>query len=481
MTVAIASKSSRRRCCRPILIQTLIITLAFLTFLSLVMSTIIVFNNQELDNADALMLASERSLLNHPSRGNWKNLRKRHEQRLSRSQVYWAPSNELEFVHITKTGGTAVEAAAAAANITWGVCHFEFQPQLGPACMRPNWAHLVDMERQKEDDPLQNERNATNVMPHPPWHAPMHWLAWVEQPKNTTATPVTNPYRKSKTFTIVRNPYDRIISEYYCKFFGYHREEYQRSRNKLGGKVMQSREQREENDDQDSRLNKPIERRLEERCERDTLEWEIRHRDDRMALVRARRQEMEGGNSYNMAVPSCRHLVLASRVYDKTPPQSRRENDMAQIRRDRRRINPKRKDSQRSFNFWIRRVLMRRSNSTGHLLPQHYYVYDNEGNQIVNHIIRFENITSEFDELMRLYGLNVSLSQNEKINQGHQSAEGVKFSTKDFSQYTLNLINEVYQQDFELLGYPKLMTSGNIEPEVEDEELEPEDEDATTE
>ena len=33
-------------------------------------------------------------------------------------------NNTLEFVHITKTGETAIERAAARINIPWGVCHF---------------------------------------------------------------------------------------------------------------------------------------------------------------------------------------------------------------------------------------------------------------------------------------------------------------------------------------------------------------------
>ena len=32
---------------------------------------------------------------------------------------------------------------------------------------------------------------------------------------------INNPYNNKITFTIVRNPYDRLISEFYCNFSGY--------------------------------------------------------------------------------------------------------------------------------------------------------------------------------------------------------------------------------------------------------------------
>lgn len=42
----------------------------------------------------------------------------------------------LEFVHITKTGGSSIEKAAAAAGILWGTCHFQAVKSLG--CESPD-------------------------------------------------------------------------------------------------------------------------------------------------------------------------------------------------------------------------------------------------------------------------------------------------------------------------------------------------------
>ena len=35
----------------------------------------------------------------------------------------------------------------------------------------------------------------------------------------------------------------------------------------------------------------------------------------------------------------------------------------------------------------------------GHFLPQHVYVYDMEGNQVIDHILRFEQLNEDFSAL----------------------------------------------------------------------------------
>ena len=102
------------------------------------------------------------------------------------------PGNQrLEFVHIPKTGGTAIEHAAAEANVTWGVCHF--------------W-------RQQTWCPPTNEyrpEKVTRIYGKSPWHIP---------PKYFFQDPTVyfhNPYENSTMFSVVRNPYERALSAYY--------------------------------------------------------------------------------------------------------------------------------------------------------------------------------------------------------------------------------------------------------------------------
>ncbi len=40
-------------------------------------------------------------------------------------------SKRQEFLHITKTGGSAIEMGAAAAGVQWGACHYLEVPYLG--------------------------------------------------------------------------------------------------------------------------------------------------------------------------------------------------------------------------------------------------------------------------------------------------------------------------------------------------------------
>ena len=343
-----------------------------------------------------------------------------------------------------------------------------------------------------------------------PWHVPPHWLNWTD-PSNTTSAATTtttttttsvNPYRNSKTFTIVRNPYDRIISEFYCKYFGFHRYQYEHDRRFSKGnansmKQLNDNTRRSEENDAHVSMSQAkkergaaiLKKRLETRCERDTLDWERRHGGGSRGTVTAnsnrimRPEETVDSTLVNTAIPSCRNLVLQTRVGARDKhPNSQVEREM--VDRDRRKLRRRqRKETQGSFNAWIRSMLRKRSFQTGHLLPQHHYVYNVDGKQLVDHVIRFENLTFEFDELMRLYGLNVTLSQNAKVNQGHRSDEGFRFSFKDMTQKTLDLINEVYQKDFELLGYPMINTSLVVEDEaaaasetIDDEEMLSEDE-----
>ena len=89
----------------------------------------------------------------------------------------------LEFIHITKSGGSAIEAAAAKHNIMWSACHYWKIPYLG--CTTPDW----DFPKKR----LVERMPAGLVYQGEPWHAPPHWN-------------VPNMLEGSDTFVVVRNP-----------------------------------------------------------------------------------------------------------------------------------------------------------------------------------------------------------------------------------------------------------------------------------
>jgi len=104
----------------------------------------------------------------------------------------------LEFVHITKTGGSAIEKAGAKVNIIWGACHYMNITEVG--CMAPDLQYTAP--------------NFQSYALTSPWHTPPKLLRKYVNKKQY-------PYDDTDLFAVVRNPYDRIISEYYCPWLGF--------------------------------------------------------------------------------------------------------------------------------------------------------------------------------------------------------------------------------------------------------------------
>lgn len=100
----------------------------------------------------------------------------------------------LQFLHIPKTGGTAVEKAGADAGIAWGYCKWPKVKQ-ETLCKGLN---VIDRQFK---------------MKFPIWHAPRQYMFNV----TTTTTVIKDPYGSAPLFVVVRNPFDRAVSEYYYK------------------------------------------------------------------------------------------------------------------------------------------------------------------------------------------------------------------------------------------------------------------------
>lgn len=261
----------------------------------------------------------------------------------------------LEFVHIPKTGGTVIESVAAKGGVPWTICHF-----LPPSDVASMSMNIIQC-------PNYGDKG------HFKWRKvrSFHGLVWWHLPPsyffNYSNELPANPYQGADIFAVVRNPYDRLISEYY----------YQQS-------------------------------------------WLVSEGD------RAKTQNVRHFNEWVAA-----KLTAYSHFH-----------------------------CQRSAKF----DLFQTTNATqaylsfdGHLISQYDYIYDGSSSsasshsrRIVDHVLKFENLTAEYDELMAMYGLrHLTPLPREHVRKSLPKSLGLYNLTLD----NLQRIEKVYQQDFEEFGY----------------------------
>jgi len=95
------------------------------------------------------------------------------------------------------------------------------------------------------------------------------------------------------------------------------------------------------------------------------------------------------------------------------------------------------------FNSYLISKIRARQPSSGHYMEQYKYLDD----CTTQHILKFEELPHAFDELMKTYGIDCTLNVHKNAR-----TPGV-FTTADFSEELLILINTVYARDFEAFGY----------------------------
>ena len=94
---------------------------------------------------------------------------------------------------------------------------------------------------------------------------------------------------------------------------------------------------------------------------------------------------------------------------------------------------------------------------TGHNIEQYKFITDNDGNFLVDELIRFENIENGFNNLAQKRSWK-ALLKNAKTTKN--------LSKKDWRSYyckeTLNIIEKVYKKDLDIFGYNKEETFKNF-------------------
>jgi hypothetical protein len=91
---------------------------------------------------------------------------------------------------------------------------------------------------------------------------------------------------------------------------------------------------------------------------------------------------------------------------------------------------------------WLRIIKKSEKVNGWHLFPQYIYI---DSNYDIN-IIKFENLTNTFNELMNKFNYDIKLNRN-------VSSSNSQFTVKDLSLTNIELIKEIYKKDFELFGY----------------------------
>ena len=104
------------------------------------------------------------------------------------------------------------------------------------------------------------------------------------------------------------------------------------------------------------------------------------------------------------------------------------------------------KDINSNWTEHIQNADQNRANFLIHVRPQYQYILDFHGNTIVDDILRFENLDTEIERIFNRYEL-----RNNKI---------VRPQTRNLKEYydrsTLNIVNELYEKDFQEFSYEML-------------------------
>lgn len=98
------------------------------------------------------------------------------------------------------------------------------------------------------------------------------------------------------------------------------------------------------------------------------------------------------------------------------------------------------------LNTYLINKINKRSSNGNHYTEQYKYLDP----KINIHIIKFENLNEEFNNLMNLYNIkNITLKKE-------NSRKNTQFTISDFSGELITLINTVYDKDFEIFQYTKI-------------------------
>lgn len=101
------------------------------------------------------------------------------------------------------------------------------------------------------------------------------------------------------------------------------------------------------------------------------------------------------------------------------------------------------------MNEWIKQHLTPEYTENGklncHFLPQYNYVYNDLGIKTCDHVLRFDNLSEEFNNLTNKYNIDLQLYEDRKDNVSNNN-----LTVDDLNEENRQLIRTIYHADFSL-------------------------------
>ncbi|NEO38726.1 MAG: sulfotransferase family protein [Moorea sp. SIOASIH] len=97
------------------------------------------------------------------------------------------------------------------------------------------------------------------------------------------------------------------------------------------------------------------------------------------------------------------------------------------------------------------------SDASRHVLPQYDFLYDSQGNLLVDFVGRFENLQADFNIVCQKLGIKETQLPHLNSNKQNKIVKGYKQEYKPYLEYyddeTKEFVGKIYKKDIETFGY----------------------------